>query len=152
MKRRSPTTRVRGAYVRLSHMSHPPIVMSIIAPSSLFPQNVGSSNVPYLRAPWIIWGPLFSRWRFDNLVFHQAPGPATNNIRCNTSGSSDVLYWARIYLEALVLFQDGAFESSCHRFFFIEHRVSILCSWIPCSVRYVVLLFHQDTSLSIYIH
>ena len=152
MKRQSLTTHVRSAYVSLSHMSHLPIVVSIIAPSLLFPQNVGSSNIPYLRAPWIIWGPLFSQWHFNNLVFYQAPGPTTDNIQCNTSGSSDVLYWAWIYLEALVLFQDGAFESSWHQFFFIEHWVSILCSWIPCSVQYIVLLFHQDTSLSIYIH
>lgn len=78
MKRRSPTTRVGGAYLSISHMSHPPIVVSIIAPSSLFPQNVGSSNVLYLRAPWIIWGPPFfsdgvsTTWSF---IKHQDPRP-----------------------------------------------------------------------------
>jgi len=143
MKKRSPTTRVGGAYVSLSHMLHPPIV--IIAPSSLFPQNVGSSNVLYLRAPWIIWGP-----PFFPMAFRQPGFSSSTRTRNRQYSVQHVWIIQRIVLEALVLFQDGAFESSWHRFFFIEHRVLILCSWIPCSVRYVVLLFHQDTSLSIY--
>ena len=135
MKRRSLTTHVGGAYVSLSHMSHPPIV--IITPSSLFPQNVGSSNVLYLWAPWIIWGPPFFLMVFQQPRFSSSTRICDRQysvqhvwiiqrivLSMNTSGGSCsisrrcfwvvvaliLFYWA---LSINPLFLDTLFSSVC---------------------------------------